>query len=69
MTKSAPGAFLQRMCEGETNKQRSRATHGVALLQEALQLTGIPSSEVNVLADMRKALADRPVAGLPQQQR
>lgn len=45
------------------------ATHGVARLQEALQLAGIPGSEVDVLADMRKALTNRPVASLPQQQR
>ena len=42
--------------------------HGVALLQQALQLAGIPGSEVDVLADMGEALAYSPVAGLPQQQ-
>ena len=49
-------------------RSAARATHGIALLQKALQLTGVPSSEVNVLADMGNALANSPVAGLPQQQ-
>ncbi len=39
-----------------------------ALLQQPLQFTGIPSSEVYMLVHMGKALPNSPVASLPQQQ-
>lgn len=54
-------------CETASSKADRRGTYHVALLQQPLQLAGIPLGEVNVLSNMGKALSNSPIASLPVQ--